>query len=353
MAVVDMVGWMGRVSSGTNALRAAIEKIESVRLDGSSISFLPDLKEALGLAAIVYTQPVQKTVGWACEAFETDGVANPTRMRRSISEYLEATPQPVPWLDLRHPPADQANRAVDLEALIGSTKYRTSAPFARIVAPTELAEHCVARVLVCDGPNLVAWLGGFSEIAFSIDQLEALTSVAGPVRERLRIERLLGSAPRIHAALEATLQQIGAPALLVDARGRVHEMNRAARELLDARRDDVFASIAAVRARKAPTLPFTVTRVSTNGQPEQFLAVMRPRSPEARMSLLVTLASNRWKLTPRQAEVLALLVRGDSNAQIAKALGISARATELHVTAIFDRAGVENRSQLVAAVLLG
>jgi DNA-binding NarL/FixJ family response regulator len=344
---------MGRVVPGAEALRAAIEKIESVRLDGSAISFLPELKEALGIDAVVYTQPVQRSVGWACETFEAEGVANPTRMRRATSEYLEATAQPVPWLDLRNPPPDQANRAIDLEALVGSSKYRESAAFTRVIAPTELADHCVARVLVCDGPNLVAWIGAFSNIAFSISQLEALTSIAAPVRERLRIERLLGSAPRIHAALEATLQQIGAPAMLVDGRGRVHEMNRAARELLESRRDDVFDSIAAVRARKAPTLPFTVTRVSGNGQPEQFLAVMRPRSPEARMSLLVTLAANRWKLTPRQAEVLGLIVKGDSNAQIAKALGVSARATELHVTAIFDRAGVENRSQLVAAVLLG
>jgi DNA-binding NarL/FixJ family response regulator len=349
------VSWraMGRVLLGSDALRAAIEKIESVRLDGASSSFLPELRQALDLDAIVYTQPVQKSVGWSCEVFEADGVANPTRMRRAINEYLEGTAQPVPWLDLRNPPPEQANRAVDIQALVGSDRYRTSAPFARIIAPTELAEHFVARVLVCDGPNLVGWIGGFSEIAFSIGQLEALSSIATPLKERLRIERLLGSAPRIHAALQATLQQIGAPALLVDARGRVHEMNKAARELLESRRDDVFTSIAAVRAKKAPPLPFTVTRVSANGHPEQFLAVMRPRSPEARMSLLVTLAANRWKLTPRQTEVLRMIVNGDSNAQIAKALGISARATELHVTAIFDRARVESRSQVVAAVLLG
>lgn len=71
------------------------------------------------------------------------------------------------------------------------------------------------------------------------------------------------------------------------------------------------------------------------------------------MSLSVTIAASRWKLTPRQAEVLRLIVQGESNATIARQLGISHRAAELHITAIFDRAGVASRSQLVAAVLLG
>src|ERR1043165_271939 len=157
-----MVSAMGRVLSGSKDLRAAVEKIESVRLDGAACSFLPELKQALELDAIVYAQPVQRTVGWACEVFEAEGVANATRMRRAVNDYLAAAPQPGPWLELRNPPPEQSNRAIDVQALVGSERYRSSAAFARILAPTELAEHFLARVLVCDGPNLVAWGGRFA-----------------------------------------------------------------------------------------------------------------------------------------------------------------------------------------------
>jgi DNA-binding CsgD family transcriptional regulator len=222
-----------------------------------------------------------------------------------------------------------------------------------VIATTELAEHWLTRVLICEGANLVAWLGAFSARSTTRKQVDALNAIAAPLQTRLRIERVLGSAPRIHAALDATLQQIGAPALLVDARGRVHEMNRAGRELLATRREELLSSISAVLSKQIPALPVTLTPVSATGFPEQYLAVVRPRTAEARMSLCVTLAANRWKLTPRQVDVLRLLVRGESNAQISKELGTSPRAIELHITAIFERANVVNRSQLVAAVLLG
>lgn len=343
---------MGRAVSGASVLRTAIEKIESVRLDGGAGGFVAELRRCLGFDAMVYVRLVERTVNWGCDAVEADGVSNVARLRRAVSECLEATAQPVPWLDLRQPPAEQANKAIDLEALVGSSRYRNSSAYRRIVAPTELADHWVARMLICDKAKVVAWIGGFSENPISIAQLDGLSSIAASLRERVRIERQLGSTARVHAALDATLQQIGVPALLVDGRNRVHEMNEAARELLETRREDVFASISAVRARKVPLLPFTVTRVS-GAQPEHFLAVMRPRTADAKRSLAVTLAANRWRLTPRQTEVLRMLVRGDSNLEIAKSLAITPRAAERHVSGIFDRAGVENRSQLVAAVLLG
>lgn len=55
-----------------------------------------------------------------------------------------------------------------------------------------------------------------------------------------------------------------------------------------------------------------------------------------------------WKLTLRQAEVLSLLSRGYTNALIGKALGIAERTVEFHVTALFDKAGVDNRTTLIS-----
>jgi DNA-binding NarL/FixJ family response regulator len=52
-------------------------------------------------------------------------------------------------------------------------------------------------------------------------------------------------------------------------------------------------------------------------------------------------------LTLRQLEVLGLLGRGNSNAEIAKDLGISERTAKAHLKAIFDALGVDTRVKAV------
>ncbi len=48
-------------------------------------------------------------------------------------------------------------------------------------------------------------------------------------------------------------------------------------------------------------------------------------------------------LTPRQAQILQLIARGQSDADIGAALGISPRTVEKHLEHIYDKLGVENR----------
>lgn len=59
--------------------------------------------------------------------------------------------------------------------------------------------------------------------------------------------------------------------------------------------------------------------------------------------------ATRWHLTPRQASVMALLVEGLANKEIALRLGCSVGTVENHVTCILRRAEVASRAALAAA----
>ncbi len=56
-------------------------------------------------------------------------------------------------------------------------------------------------------------------------------------------------------------------------------------------------------------------------------------------------------LTPRQREVAALVAEGLTNAEVADSLGLTVKAVEKHVSAIFDRLGVDSRTAVAAVVL--
>jgi DNA-binding NarL/FixJ family response regulator len=69
--------------------------------------------------------------------------------------------------------------------------------------------------------------------------------------------------------------------------------------------------------------------------------VRLPSSPE------VERERRRWDaLTAREREVLDLLVSGADNLKIAAMLGVSERAVKGHITNLFVKFGVENRTEL-------
>jgi DNA-binding CsgD family transcriptional regulator len=56
-------------------------------------------------------------------------------------------------------------------------------------------------------------------------------------------------------------------------------------------------------------------------------------------------------LTPREHDVLELLVEGASNKEIARRLGISASTVKFHVRSVADKLGADGRTDAVAHAL--
>jgi DNA-binding CsgD family transcriptional regulator len=120
-----------------------------------------------------------------------------------------------------------------------------------------------------------------------------------------------------------------------EAYARLREAEAAARS---GRRDQATRALAACSKLagdldSAPLLGLAVAFARRAGLP--------PRaSPAARA---------RLDLTEREAQVLALLAQGSSNRQIARSLYISERTVAVHVSRIFDKLGVRNRTEAAIA----
>lgn len=55
-----------------------------------------------------------------------------------------------------------------------------------------------------------------------------------------------------------------------------------------------------------------------------------------------------WNLSKRQSEVMARVIAGDTNKSIATRIEISVSMVEQHLAAIFRKAGVSSRHELIA-----
>lgn len=92
------------------------------------------------------------------------------------------------------------------------------------------------------------------------------------------------------------------------------------------------------------------------GQAEPGPAGLRARegasldTPRAREPRAAVAAMEALGLTPRQREVLALLLQGKSNKMIARDLAISVETVKDHVAAVLRTLGVNSRTQAVLAI---
>ena len=76
--------------------------------------------------------------------------------------------------------------------------------------------------------------------------------------------------------------------------------------------------------------------------PEAVQALIQPGKPQPTYS---------YDLTPREREVLALLIKGLNNAQIAQRLSISPSTSKAHVSNILSKLGVSNRAEAISLAI--
>lgn len=167
----------------------------------------------------------------------------------------------------------------------------------------------------------------------------------------LTFARLLGEGPMARVALAAALETVGGDAFIVSQRGTVlHANGRGKRRLTsDGERTKLELRHAATGRGHSSSgeAPFVVP-LRCEGKPPYFLVVFRA-APTVEKN--VEYAASLWDLTPKQTEVLALVVAGFSNKTIASRLRCAERTVESHLTAIFDKSGIGGRTALVAMVV--
>jgi DNA-binding NarL/FixJ family response regulator len=87
-----------------------------------------------------------------------------------------------------------------------------------------------------------------------------------------------------------------------------------------------------------PPLLAQATREGPDGAMSQFSGADRRAAPDI-----------LEKLTPRQRDVLELLVKGKSNKEIARELDLGEGTVKIHLAALFRNLGVRNRATAAVA----
>ena len=244
------------------------------------------------------------------------------------------------------PEPSQRNRVV----VVTSRELRERAvPIALDLFPkVGVGESDQMRVLVCEGPSLLAWVGAWQAGGFEPRQEAILEALIPALQKRLQTIRLLENGSR-SSVVEAALDAIGRAAFVVAGAGRIVEANRVGRELLEADGRSLRAEIVdAIGARTAHPR-WVVVPVEARGRAREMLVIARAWTGD-RVAVQIARAAARWTLTPRQRDVLAKVAEGNANQTIAAMLGIAERTVEVHVTALLDKAQVENRAELVVKV---
>lgn len=303
------------------------------------------LPAALGADRSVIYDFTSGEAGLELDTLQTRAL-DPALVREAISEglargergwlaYTPALPEPA-----------QRNRVLTRRELQRAGTPGVVTAFARRAG---VDGEDLARLLVCDGPTLLAYVGVFRPEPFGAREKAALRALRTPLDARLRFDQQLAGA-RLHAAaLEALLEALPEQAFLVRGTPRRFALslaNAPARQAWDRDRAATRERLrAALVGSSAPDV--RVLRLSEQGLPEHTLVLRQPVREDRRAQLLAA-TRETWGLTRRQLDVLALVVLGRSNKAIALELRVAEVTVELHVTTLLAKARASSRAELIA-----
>lgn len=309
---------------------------------------LDELRAVLHVGEVGLYCPTVTEAGWDLERFEWRG-GNPVTARAGYAAFLSGVERDVRHFGCYDPYAVepvQRNVALSTGDLKRLGFFDEQRHERSLNAVGHLGHHQL-RALVCHGPRLLGWVGGFRAEPFTPADVASLQRLAEPLQRRLMLERIVGAGALHLAALEGVLAVLEEPAFIVSQHGRFELANDAGLALLAA--DGACAVFAAIEtALLGGGRDVLVTRLDARGARGYVLAICTAQS-EGRARDFARITAS-WSLTARQAQVLEHLLDGKSNKEIASALKCAEVTVENHITHLFRRSGARSRTELMARV---
>lgn len=307
--------------------------------------FLPELRTVLRAEFTGAYRPAATEAGWSLDFMYGAG-DNERLFSTNFRAYVARMSPSEQFLGHSNPhlvQTEQRNRVMPLGEL---ARLKLDQPYTPLFRAIGILGHDQLRVLICDGPRQLSWIGATREEPFTKRELTLLRRLTRPLQRRLRLEQQLGQ-PRpgaLPGMFEVALEALPTAALVVGPGGGIAMANSLGLTLLERGRKDVLDAIAESTRGGSDAGPFSITPVTAPGWPTYMLAI-RKAPPELAERIL--LVQQRWGLSVRQARVLELVANGESNKEIARALGCAEVTIENHLTELFRRSGARSRAGLV------
>jgi DNA-binding CsgD family transcriptional regulator len=297
------------------------------------------LHDMFGMASAVY-RPELTDDGYRLSLCEPTGFTD-ARMAEKFDAFIQENPGFFSGYNPVHPDQSQRNIVIGDKELADLTSTGLIRDLYERLGIDGLSQM---RALVCDGPLLLAWVGGFRARKLRQVEMRILQSLLDPIEERLSYERLLragGSA----SLLEAAMNAIDAPAFVVSEAGVIVHANATGAILLSSARSPTIDRIRSAVEHPSDDIATRVVPAGRAGS-TVWLVAFRARAENGAREL--EHASREWGLTPRETEVLAHVAKGDANKDISAKLKCAVPTVEVHVTAILRKAKVDSRTRLIA-----
>ena len=269
-------------------------------------------------------EPFQRNVAKAVGSW--DELARSGEGRQVGFRYLKPTPE----LRLR----------VRANMLAGTPKFRHM----------RIYDHHQLRVLVCEGPAMLAWVGIFHPEPTTRRQQQMLHKLVPALRWRFSAEQRLADGPFYLAGLEALLERVGAPAFVLSPRGRVELASSAGQCRLAERGREIRGALSEAVLHPERCTDFELLPLAPHGARATSSPSPRPLPRRDELEARLHGVAQRFALTPRETEVLAHVVEGESNKIIAAHLDCAERTVEVHVTHLLEKLDADSRTGLAARV---